>query len=290
VTPPAQSGSTTYSFTVVFTDNLAIDITSLDGNDTRVMGPSGYNQLATLVSVSPATNGSPRTATYQVTPPGGSWDTTDGGTYVFTLQANQVFDTAGNSAAAASLGSLDVSLNYTTYLPLVVREVVPDLVASISISPNKSAFTAGEPVTISVTITNQGNGTAAPFWVDLYINPSSPPTAANQTWNTRCGLTPCHGIAWGVTSALAPGESITLSSQTLFGGYSVWPGWFAAGTSDIYAYVDSFNPGIVTGAVAESNEANNRAEIHGLSVTGQNPLALQSIADLRARPVLTRQR
>jgi hypothetical protein len=151
-----------------------------------------------------------------------------------------------------------------------------DLVASISISPNKQSFNAGEPVTIYVTISNQGNASAEPFWVDLSINPSSPPTAANQIWNQQCDLTPCFGIAWNVENALAPGQSITLSSQSLPAGYSNWPGWFAAGTSDLYVYVDSYNPGVATGAVAESDETNNRAELRGLTVSGKNPRFVDS--------------
>jgi CARDB len=238
------------------------------------------------VSVSPATNGSPRTATYQIIPPGGAWNTPDNGSYAISLEASQVFDTAGNAAAATALGSVEVNVSYTAFLPLVVREGVPDLVASISLSPSKQAFTPGEPVIIAVTVTNQGSGTAAPFWVDLYINPSSPPSAANQIWNARCGLTPCFGMAWAATSGLAPGQSITFTSQGSLANYSVWPGWFAAGTSDLYAFVDSYNPGVGTGAVAESNEANNRAELHGLVVAGVNPALVtsQSHATIPARP------
>jgi hypothetical protein len=112
-------GSTTYSFTVTFSDNLAIDSTSIDGNDTRVTGPGGFNQLATLVSVAPGGNGTPRTATYQITAPGGAWDTADSGTYTIAVEANQVFDSAGNSVGAISLGSFLVDLKYTTYLPLI---------------------------------------------------------------------------------------------------------------------------------------------------------------------------
>jgi predicted outer membrane repeat protein len=114
-----SSGGTTYSFTVTFSDNLAVDITSIDGGDIRVTGPGGFEQLATLVSVTPLGNGTLRTATYQITAPGGAWDTTDNGTYTISLEANQVVDTAGNPVGAASLGSFLVSLNYTMYLPLV---------------------------------------------------------------------------------------------------------------------------------------------------------------------------
>ena len=81
-------------------------------------------------------------------------------------------------------------------------------------------------------------------------------------------------MAWEVASGLAPGESVTLSSLSLPAGYSVWPGYFAAGTSDVYAYVDSHNPGVSAGAVAESNETNNRAELHGLTRDRAEPGAV----------------
>ena len=90
-----------------------------------------------------------------------------------------------------------------------------------------------------------------------------------------------------MASGLAPGQSVTLSSLSLPVGYSIWPGYFAAGTSDLYAYADSYNPGVASGAIAESDESNNRAELHGLSVTGLNPplVALQGLRDLQSRPV-----
>jgi hypothetical protein len=115
------SGGTAYSFTVTFSDNQAVDSTSIDGNDIRVTGPGGFNQLATLVGVTAVGNGTSRTATYQITTPGGAWDTADGGTYTVAVEADQIFDGAGNPVAATSLGSFLVSLNYTVYLPLVQR-------------------------------------------------------------------------------------------------------------------------------------------------------------------------
>jgi hypothetical protein len=116
-----SAGGTIYTFTVIFSDDLAIDVTSLDGNDIRVTGPDGFSQLATLVSVSPASNGTPRTVTYQISAPGGGWDRKDGGTYSIAVEANQIFDSVGNPLAATSLGSFQVSLNFTIYLPLVQR-------------------------------------------------------------------------------------------------------------------------------------------------------------------------
>jgi hypothetical protein len=194
----------------------------------------------------------------------------------------EAIDNAGN----ASIQS-DFIANRRVFLPIINRPGRPDLVGSISLSPDKRAFAAGEPVQIAVTITNQGNGTSEPAWADLFINPSSPPTAANTIWNYVCGMTPCFGLAWQVP-ALAPGQSVTLTSArgSYAAGYSLWPGWFARGTSDLYRYVDSWNPGVASGAVAESDETNNRAEIHGLSVTGVNPalLGVAQATEIPRRP------
>jgi len=176
------------------------------------------------------------------------------------------------------------------FMPVFSKQSPADLTGSLRLIPGKLTFAAGDPVTIDVTIANNGSAHAAPFWVDLYINPSQPPTAANRTWNMVCGMTPCFGITWAVPSGLDPGDSITLSSAPgqFAAPYSIWPGYFARGTADLYLYVDSWNPGVAGGAVAESNEGNNRAELHGLVVTGPNPslLSLQSAARLPARPAL----
>ena len=94
---------------------------------------------------------------------------------------------------------------------------------------------------------------------------TAPPTQANQTWETLCALAPCYGLAWAVEESLGPGESVTLTStpDSYWGPNTVWPGAFAAGTSDLYLYVDSYSTGgEASGAVAESDEGNNRAERH----------------------------
>jgi hypothetical protein len=162
---------------------------------------------------------------------------------------------------------------------MVANDPRPDLAVTISLNPAKTTFAAGEPAEVLVTVTNRGGSTANPFWVDLYINPSAPPTAANQPWNERCGMTPCFGVAWLVLPGLAPGQSITLSSHDASADYSTWAGWFANGTTDLYAYADSWNSTVSQGAIDEIDETNNRAELHGLQVTGANlPLdALQSV-------------
>ncbi|MEM7346282.1 MAG: CARDB domain-containing protein [Chloroflexota bacterium] len=179
---------------------------------------------------------------------------------------------------------------FPTYLPIIVQSPAPDLVGSFYLTPNKPTFVTGEPVQITVVITNQGSAAAGPFWLDLFISPTAPPIAANTLWNHTCGLTPCYGLAWGVANGLAPGQTLTLTSTP--DSYStldtVWPGSFAAGTSDLHLYVDSWNPGIATGAVIESNEYNNSAALYGLEVGGfdKGSLVDSEGVDMPERPVL----
>jgi hypothetical protein len=174
----------------------------------------------------------------------------------------------------------------TLYLPLILRSYAHalDLTGTISLSPDKSSYSAGEPVLVTAVVTNQGDAPAGPFWVDFYINPSRPP-AVNLRWNDICGLSPCYGLAWYVSNGLAAGQSVTLTSNNYPAGYSIWPGYFPSGATDLYLYVDVWNPTVPSGAVAEGDENNNLAERHGLTVTGFTSSANPNPADLPARPL-----
>jgi hypothetical protein len=149
------------------------------------------------------------------------------------------------------------------FVPAAITPAYADLVGSFRLSKNPAA--PFEPVLITVTITNTGYASAGQFWVDFYINPRNPPTAANQPWDQSCGTTRCrYGIAWYVRQSLAPGESLTLTSKSgsYYANNTDWPGYFVTGDLDLYLYVDSWNPTIPVGAVYEVNENNNRAEYH----------------------------
>jgi hypothetical protein len=126
--PAVVAGGADLTFTLVFSDNLAVSAASLATGAIQVSGPGGFAQAAELVSVSPSGDGNPRTATYRLTAPGGAWDGADNGDYSVSLAAGQVRDTVGNTAAAATLGSFTVSLSdnpapavFRVYLPQIFR-------------------------------------------------------------------------------------------------------------------------------------------------------------------------
>jgi len=103
-------GATTHTFTVTYSDNVAVDVSDIDGSDVRVTGPNGFSQYATLVGVDVDSDGTPRTATYRITAPGDGWDIADNGTYAVTLGAGQVSDTSGNFVEAGGLGAFSVNV------------------------------------------------------------------------------------------------------------------------------------------------------------------------------------
>jgi hypothetical protein len=165
---------------------------------------------------------------------------------------------------------------YRTFLPLILQALEqtgePDLTGMLRLSPNKTTFDAGEQVVITAVITNAGTQETDPFWVDLFLNPSKVPEAGD-TWQYTCAITPCYGIAWGVQEPIAPGTQIELTSEEVDGENSNWEGHFAAGTTDLYLYIDNVNEEGSqgqSGAVAESNEDNNRVH-RQITVTGSTP-------------------
>lgn len=110
--PGSQFGQTSYSFTIDYTDVGGIDASSIDANDVTVTSPGGVPAVTSLMGSTADPDGSPLVATYSFTPPGGTWDVTDDGTYTIAVAASQVMDVVGASvAAAATAGSFTVDSN-----------------------------------------------------------------------------------------------------------------------------------------------------------------------------------
>jgi glucose/arabinose dehydrogenase len=117
-------GNSNYTFTVTYSDNTAVNVSSLDSSDIRVTNSSGFSQLATLVGVDTSTNGTPRTATYRINSPGTTWTSANNGSYSIALLTNQVNDTAGNFAVAGNLGTFTINIPQAS-LPTISLGQVP---------------------------------------------------------------------------------------------------------------------------------------------------------------------
>lgn len=111
-TAPAASGSsanvhgaggTKHFITVDYSDDVAIDVASLGNGDLLITGPGGFSGSAFFYDVDNHVDGSPREVTYWFIPPGGTWDSGDSGSYLYTLQPQQVADTTGNTHGVAQV-------------------------------------------------------------------------------------------------------------------------------------------------------------------------------------------
>jgi hypothetical protein len=171
-----------------------------------------------------------------------------------------VYDSFGTHDVVLSKDEVRVFVQeptvYRFYLPQITRyhcatggNCGPDLaVQRLTVTRND----------IELVITNRGSKPVTHwFWVDAYINPRRPPTAADPWWDLGSS-----GIMWKVTSPalneLVPGGSLVLNRSNWFdpaAGYSVvrWP--LSTGTM-VYGQVDVYPSG---GQVPEINERNNRA-------------------------------
>ncbi|MGB3532369.1 MAG: SGNH/GDSL hydrolase family protein [Microcoleaceae cyanobacterium] len=103
-----------YTFTVTFSDNEAIDVSTLDTAIT-VQYQNQVNQTVNFAvddinfAVDDNSDGSPRVATYTLDAPGGSWDTNEAGTYIVSV-AGTALDTSRNPVVAGPLGSFEVNV------------------------------------------------------------------------------------------------------------------------------------------------------------------------------------
>ncbi|MGB3239459.1 MAG: DUF4038 domain-containing protein [Geitlerinemataceae cyanobacterium] len=105
-----ETGGDSHTFTVTYRDNEGLDLSTLDSSDLSVLGPNGFDAETTFLLVDNNSNGTPRTATYQIEAPGGTWNAADNGTYSVVLRSNEVSDINGNFATGTTLGNFQVDL------------------------------------------------------------------------------------------------------------------------------------------------------------------------------------
>lgn len=109
--------SSPYRFTVTYSDDVAIDATTLSDNNLLVTGAKGPAILATFVSATPAGNVTPVIATYQFSPPGGVTNFGNDDAYTISMQPTQVKDTSNKSVPASKLGNFTINILTITSAP-----------------------------------------------------------------------------------------------------------------------------------------------------------------------------
>lgn len=225
-TVSAPAGAT-QTFTVQYADVGGINFASIRNTNLRVTGPAGFSQFATPLSVS--FSGISNTVTYQITAPGGTWDVNDNGVYQVQLQAGQVFDNSGNSAAAATLGNFVV--NVPVPVVPVSLTVSPDQVVEDSSGAMVFTFTRSEFVGNALSV-NFSLGGGATFNSDYSITGA---TVSNGTGTVVFA----PGASTAVVRVTPTADNISETNETV--RFSILPG-------TAYRLTD---PAIATGTIVD---------------------------------------
>jgi subtilisin-like proprotein convertase family protein len=155
--PVTTPGGTGYTFAITYSDNTAIDVSTLGNDDIRITGPSGFSQLATLVSVDVPGNGTPRTATYTITAPGGNWGNEDNGSYSIIVEPNSVFDEVGLSVPDGTIGTFTVTVPFVAVVTNLNDSgpgSLRDAIAVVNGIPGADVVTFQEGLTGTISVSN----------------------------------------------------------------------------------------------------------------------------------------
>jgi hypothetical protein len=139
-----------HSFTVTYTDNVAVNVASLGAGDLYVLGPNGFSNVVEFAGVDIPTDGTPRTATYSLNAPVDVWSSTNNGTYQVFLAADEVTDTSNNALEEMLLGTFTVAIS-ESHQALVVDPVSLTIPEGAQRTFNvKLAEAPSAPVTVNI--------------------------------------------------------------------------------------------------------------------------------------------
>lgn len=111
ITASNAAAETPDTFTLTFTAGTFVSDASVSAAVVQVQPPTGPAIIAQLLEVTPsgATDGlddaATLTATYQISPPGGAWDSAPDGSYTVSLGGKAVTDLAGNAVSTTTVGT-----------------------------------------------------------------------------------------------------------------------------------------------------------------------------------------
>jgi hypothetical protein len=251
------AADSTYEFSVTFADDSGVDVSTIDGLDITVSnGALSFETEATLVTVDDPADGSPRTATYAITPPGGGWDPADNGIYTVTLNDGQVADTLGNAAGATLLGTFEVNVPEANAGALI--EITPGggLGASTFSGSSFQITNTGEP---GVQITSFSIDLSTGILPDMVFDPTGAGGDA-----TASGFTPSAGAA--ATGLVVPIDPfVDPFSQPRNGGFDIITvGFTDFDPGEKFDFTTDVDPNSIQGVPG----AGNAGAVSGYELTG----------------------
>ena len=166
ITAPSinSPGGTNEVVTVTYTDNVAVDVSTINVGNIVVRGPQG--PLTVSAAQVSGGNGTPVTVNYTVAAPGGSWDGSDNGVYSVTVVAGSVKDTSGNGVVTAT-GEFAVTATLPDTTPPSAQISAPDVTSAGTASAtitvifaDNVAVNAASISTANITVTGSSGALA----------------------------------------------------------------------------------------------------------------------------------
>ncbi|QGQ22044.1 hypothetical protein F1728_04755 [Gimesia benthica] len=235
----AENGLDSYSFTVEFSDDSAIDISTIDVNDVTVTGPHD-TLVVTSAVVHSGVDGSPVSVTYTVTPPGGFWDLTDNGTYSIQLNGSEVGDDGSIQLFVAENSSL---ATFEVDIPSIISqgELLPDPAANPAEGDETGSAVAvdGDWMVVAAASYNNRDGV-----VYLYVRNDvnqTPDNLTDDTWDFHSTIyAPTDGVELGYYDF---GRSVAIDGDTLIIAAPYADDGDLAGSVYLYQLNEGANPG-----------------------------------------------
>ena len=211
---------TTYQFTVTLTkpSGLNLDRTSIGDGDFFVRQQGETDELpVTLASPPPGANQPEYTGLdYQFTPPGGSWDPTDAGTYEIVLASGEVLDVNGGASAQKVVDTFEVSFTGAgVFRPTVFDDPIgSDLSLRSAVQDANDISGTGTivlaPGTYILEIQGRGEDAAATGDLDITGNVTIASDGTGEVIIDATGIDRVFDVH--------AGASLTLDSVTVTGG------------------------------------------------------------------------
>jgi uncharacterized delta-60 repeat protein len=141
--PVAANDAPNLDITVDFSDDTALELSSITSGIITVTGPGGYSAPGQLLSgsLTPST-GNPNSAqaVFSVPAPGGFFSKADNGIYTILLNGGHLSDLAGNIAASATLSSFTIALPAPPSAP-DLRGSIPSVPKTVQPQSSKNSIT-----------------------------------------------------------------------------------------------------------------------------------------------------
>lgn len=211
-------GGTEYQLVVRYDDvDTGVNVDTIGIDDLIVTGPGTLTATAASVGVD-------ATVTYRLSPPGGSWDTSDAGEYQIHLQPNTVLDQADptpNAVAATVIGNFQTAFDQLDIAGNAVSVANGDTTPEAVDGTDFGVIAPGATVQRSFTITNNGPGAIAltpPIAVDgaefAITQPNNPNLAEGASTSFSMSYSPSAAGTHNATVTVRYGDDEQFTFST----------------------------------------------------------------------------